>query len=92
MNAAKYLNSPETTLFQKRRHLYAADLATMQTLVDASTYDEKVARTTTLTCKDGSTKSFAYAAEDKVCNAHLSPADAASLEACLQLGPGRPVW
>lgn len=24
---AKYLNSPETTLFQKRRHLYAADLA-----------------------------------------------------------------
>lgn len=25
--AAKYLNSPETPLFQKRRHLYAADLA-----------------------------------------------------------------
>lgn len=24
---AKYVNSPETTLFQKRRHLYAADLA-----------------------------------------------------------------
>ena len=27
MNAAKYLNSPETLLFQKRRQLYAADLA-----------------------------------------------------------------
>src|SRR5262249_7604460 len=24
---AKYINSPETVLFQKRRHLYAADLA-----------------------------------------------------------------
>lgn len=27
MTVAKYLNSPETPLFQKRRHLYAADLA-----------------------------------------------------------------
>ncbi len=27
LNVAKYLNSPETALFQKRRHLYAADLA-----------------------------------------------------------------
>ena len=27
LNVAKYLNSPETSLFQKRRHLYAADLA-----------------------------------------------------------------
>ncbi len=26
-NVAKYVNSPETLLFQKRRHLYAADLA-----------------------------------------------------------------
>ena len=26
-NVAKYLNSPETPLFQKRRVLYAADLA-----------------------------------------------------------------
>jgi DNA primase len=27
LGVAKYLNSPETLLFQKRRHLYAADLA-----------------------------------------------------------------
>ena len=27
LHAAKYLNSPETPLFQKRRHLYATDLA-----------------------------------------------------------------
>lgn len=69
-----------------------ADQATLQAMVDASTYDEKVARTKSIACKDGSSRNFSYPAENKVCNAHLDSATAEALDACLQLGSERPVW
>jgi len=70
----------------------ATDQATLLALVSSSTYNEKVARTVSISCRDGSTRSFTYAAEAAVCNAHLSAAQAAELDACLQLGSERPIW
>ena len=72
--------------------LSTTDFAALQALIDSSTYDEKTARTVSIACKSGSSQSFTYPAENKVCNAHLDSATAATLNSCLQLGSTRPVW
>jgi hypothetical protein len=68
------------------------DVATLQGMVDSSTYNEKFARTPTITCSDGSSKTFNFAAQTKICNPHLDQSTASQLESCLNYGSGRPVW
>ncbi len=84
--------SSKYTSFCPGLFVTAADLATLQALVDESSYSEKTARTTSITCSTGSTQNFTYLAESKVCNPHLESAQAAQLDACLLLGATRPVW
>ncbi len=84
--------SSKYTSFCPGLFVTAANLATLQALVDESSFTEKTARTVSITCASGSAQNFTYLAEAKVCNAHLESALAAQLDTCLQLGTTRPVW
>jgi hypothetical protein len=48
-----------------------------------SEYPEREARTMTVACADGTSRSFALPAERGLCNARLSPSDRARMDACL---------
>jgi hypothetical protein len=59
------------------------EVTTLNSMLTASTYSEKNARTVSITCDDASTISMTYGAENQLCNARLSSGDRATLAACI---------
>jgi hypothetical protein len=53
------------------------------TLMGRSEYDERFSRELSVTCADGAKQAFAFSEETSLCNARLSKAERARMEACL---------
>ena len=63
-----------------------------ETLIDRSNYEEAAAHAFTLTCADGTRKTFAIPGETRLCNPHLSDAQRREMDACLQLPECQGTW
>jgi hypothetical protein len=61
----------------------ASDVATLNGILNASSYPEKLARTVTITCDNQTTIQMTFPAEGLLCNARLDQAARAKLAACV---------